>query len=248
MINKDKKKVIKKYIFISFLVFAIVISILLTIKYNVEGDKEMPYTLNKITIRSTLDATDNQSENLWDKNLSQNNDIVIFIGKNDNVKSDAKIKSVKITNKFAEIGPKKGQIKMYLPTSNEANKTYTNHGEDCISVDVEYLGNVFNNYESREIAEDGGFLAFRISNEDIAHYVSNEDTEIAYNKSLLEKAGVSDEDIKFTLTFDLIIETSENTKYKGTVKIDLPVNNFENSGIEYKEITDLNNVIFKRIK
>ena len=38
---------------------------------------------------------------------------------------DAKIKSVKITNKFAEIGPKKGQIKMYLPTSNEVNKTYT---------------------------------------------------------------------------------------------------------------------------
>ena len=248
MDKKDKKKFIKKYIFITFIIFAIAVSILLTIKYNVEGDKEMPYVLTKITIRSTLDATNNESENLWDINLSQNNDVVVFISKNENVKSDEKIKSVKITNKFAEITPKKGTIKMYLPTNNDVNKTYVNHSEDCISADVEYIGNVFNNYESREIAEDGGLLAFRISNENIATYISNEDLEIAYNKSLLEKAEVKEEDISFVFTFDLIIETTSGTKYKGTVKLDLPVGSFENSGIISKEITDFSKVIFKRTK
>lgn len=248
MDKKDKKKVVKKYIFISFIIFAIVISILLTIKYNVEGDKEMPYVLSKISIRSALDGTNNQSENLWDINLSQINDVIVFISKNENVKSDEKIKSVKITNKFAEVTPKKGTIKMYLPTSNDVNKTYVNHSEDCISVDVEYIGNVFNNYESREIAEDGGFIAFRISNEDIANYVSNDDLEIAYNKSLLEKAQINEEEISFTFTFDLIIETTDGIKYKGTVKLDLPVGSFENSGIINQEITDFSKVIFKRTK
>lgn len=247
MDKKGKRKVIKKYIFISFLSLAIIVSILLTIKYNVEGEKGMPFELTKISIRSTLDATDNQSENLWDINLSQNNDVVVFISKTDNAKNDEKIKSVKITNKYAEVTPKKGKVKMYLPTSNEVNKAYINHSQDCISLDIEYVGNVFNNYESREIAEDGGLLAFRISNEDIANYISNEDTEIAYNKSLLEKAGVSEDEISFKFTFDIIIETSKGIKYKGTVKLDMPVESFENSGIINKELTDFSDVIFKRI-
>lgn len=247
MDKKGKRKVIKKYIFISFLSLAIIVSILLTIKYNVEGEKGMPYELTKISIRSTLDATDNQSENLWDINLSQNNDVVVFISKTDHAKNDEKIKSVKITNKYAEVTPKKGKVKMYLPTSNEVNKAYINHSQDCISLDIEYVGNVFNNYESREIAEDGGLLAFRISNEDIANYISNEDTEIAYNKSLLEKAGVSEDEISFKFTFDIIIETSKGIKYKGTVKLDMPVESFENSGIINKELTDFSDVIFKRI-
>lgn len=245
MEKKDKKRIIKKYIFISFITFAFLITILLTLKYNVEGEKNMPFELSKITIKSTLDATNNESENLWDINLSQNNDIVIYINKNNNSQSDEKIKSVRLTNKYANNTPIKGNVKMYLPTSNEKNKTYLNHAEDCLAADVEYLGNTFNNYERREIAEDGGQLAFRISNEDIATYISNEDTEVAYNKSLFEKAGVSEEEIKFSIIFDLVIETTKNNKYKGTINLELPVGNFENSGIVSKEITDFSNVIFK---
>lgn len=247
MEKKEKRKVIKKYIFISFITLTVILSVLLMLKYNVEGETNMPFELTKITIRSTLDATNNESENLWDINLSQNNDVVVYISKNTNSKSEEKIKSVKLVNKYAEVTPKKGKIKMYLPTSNEKNKTYLNHGEDCLAADVEYLGNSFNNYERREIAEDGGQFAFRISNEDIATYISNEDLEVAYNKSLLEKAGATEEDIKFTITFDLLIETTKNIKYKGTIKLEMPVGNFENSGIVSRELTDFSQVIFKRV-
>ena len=247
MEKKEKRKVIKKYIFISFITLAIILSVLLTLKYNVEGEKNMPFELTKISIRSTLSAINNESENLWDINLSQNNDVVVYINKNNNTKSEEKIKAVKIINKNIEVTPNKGKIKMYLPTSNEKNQTYLNHGEDCLTTDVEYLGNSFNNYERREIAEDGGQLAFRISNEDIATYVSNDDLEVIYNKSLLEKAGASEEDIKFTISFDLLIETTKNVKYKGTIKLEMPVGSFENSGIVSKELTDFSNVIFKRI-
>lgn len=248
MEKKEKKRIIKKYIFISFITFAFLITILLTIKYNVEGERNMPFELSKITIKSTLDATNNESENLWDINLSQNNDIVIYINKNNNSKSDEKIKAVRLINKYIDTTPIKGNVKMYLPTSNEKNKTYLNHAEDCMATDVEYIGNTFNNYERREIAEDGGQLAFRISNENIATYVSNDDLEVVYNKSLFEKAGVSENEIIFSTKLDLIIETTKNTKYKGTINLELPVGNFENSGIVSKEITDFSNVVFKREK
>ena len=77
MEKEVKKRILKKYIFISFLLIAISVSILLMVKYNVEGEKNLPLELNKIIIKSTINAQSNASENLWDLNLEQNNDIYI---------------------------------------------------------------------------------------------------------------------------------------------------------------------------
>lgn len=81
MENEVKKRIIKKYIFISFLLIAISVSILLMIKYNVEGEKNLPLELDKVIIKSSINAKSNQSENLWDLNLEQDNDIYIYISK-----------------------------------------------------------------------------------------------------------------------------------------------------------------------
>ena len=83
MEKEVKKRILKKYIFISFLLIAISVSILLMVKYNVEGEKNLPLELNKIIIKSTINAQSNASENLWDLNLEQNNDIYIYFKKND---------------------------------------------------------------------------------------------------------------------------------------------------------------------
>ena len=72
MEKEAKKRVLRKYIFISFLLIAIAISILLMIRYNVEGEQNMPFEISKIVIQSTLDAeSKEESENIWDLKLTQ---------------------------------------------------------------------------------------------------------------------------------------------------------------------------------
>ena len=66
------------------------------VKYNVEGEKNLPLELDKVIIKSSINAKSNQSENLWDLNLEQDNDIYIYFKKNDKV--DQKIESIKIAN------------------------------------------------------------------------------------------------------------------------------------------------------
>ena len=64
---------------------------------------------------------------------------------------------------------------------------------------------------------------------------------------MLNDMGITDEDIKFTVNFDLIIETEKN-KFKTNMTLELPAGNITKEGISSKEITDTDKYIFKRIK
>ena len=89
-------------------------------------------------------------------------------------------------------------------------------------------------------------IAFRISNKNLGTYISNEDTEIQYNGTLLEKAQINQEDIKLKATMDIILQVSEKEKYKGTLIIDLPAGEFKEKGVIDNQITDFSKIIFKR--
>lgn len=246
MESETKKKVLKKYIFIAFLLIAISISILLMVKYNVEGEKNLPYKLEKIIVKSSIDAQSRQSENLWDLELLQNNDVYVYIAKNNNIASEEKIQSIKFNNIVVKKKTDLGKVKILLPTSNVIKTNYLNSTEDYFSKGFEYQGNTIDNMEKQEICQDGGMLAFRISNQEIGEYIANEGDEIQYNKTLLEKAGIEEKDLQFEIELDMIIQLDKDEKYKGTIKFDLPVDTFENKGIVDKEITDFSKVIFKR--
>lgn len=244
MEKEIKSKVIKKYIFISFLLLAIIISTLLIVRYNVEGEKSLPFELEKIIIKSSIDTQNNESENIWDLSITQNNDIYIYFKKNNSFKTN--IEKVKIDN-FQIIKKKEiGTTKLFLPTSNDIKTSFKNSTEDYIKKGIEYTTNTVDNMEKQEISKDGGMLAFRISNQELATYVSNEETEINYDGSLLKKAGISEEDIKITAKMDITIQVSQKEKYKGTLEVELPVENFEDKSIVDKQITDFSKVIFKR--
>lgn len=247
MEEEAKKRVLRKYIFIAFLLLTVAVVILLMIKYNVEGEKNMPFKLNKIVIQSMIDTKSREgSENLWDLELTQNNDIYIHIEKNKEVQSESQIKNVKIKRIAQTVKPKKGQISILLPTKNNANRIFSNSSENYLNKTIEFNGNTSDNLERQEICQDGGMIAFRISNQNIGEYVSNEGDEIKYDKSLLEKAEIEEKEIKFQTEIDLIIETTEDEKYKGTISLDLPVDTFENRGVVTTEITDTSKIIFKR--
>ncbi len=244
-VEKEKKsKIIKKYIFISFLALSIIISTLLIVKYNVEGEKNLPFEIEKISIKSSLDTKSNQSENIWDLSIIQNNDIYIYFKKNE--KLDSEVQKIRIENLKIKRNKEIGQTKLFIPTSNDIKTNFKNSTEDYSKKGIEYTVNNVDNMEKQEISQNGGMIAFRISNQDLAEYISNEEVDLQYDGTLLQKAGITEQDIKITASMDIIIEISKKEKYKGTLTLELPIEDFNEKSILGIEKTDLSDVIFKR--
>ena len=59
--------------------------------------------------------------------------------------------------------------------------------------------------------------------------------------------GVNLEEISFNISFDIIITTSENVNYKGTITLDMLINSVIEEGSSSTEITAFSNIVFKRI-
>ena len=89
-------------------------------------------------------------------------------------------------------------------------------------------------------------IGFRVSLDELGKFVSNENDEISYDGSLLKNANVTNEQIQTNLNFDMIIETNENIKFRGTFSLELPKGNILEEGSSSLEITDFSDVIFKR--
>ena len=127
---------------IAFVVLIIMISVVATIviKYQVDGETNMPFELKKITIISTAEPeviTENAkiSENTeettepeiveekttWNFKIHQINDMYFFIDKNENYKKEKKIDSVTIENLQITREPTKGIVKFYMPNSAEGD-------------------------------------------------------------------------------------------------------------------------------
>ena len=109
------------------------------------------------------------------------------------------------------------------------------------------MGGVIDDLKSLEISNNGGILGFRVAVEELGNYISNEDEEITYDGKLLSNLGINVSDILFDMSFDVIITTSENISFKGTIRLDMPIETVGEEGSSSKEITDFSNVVFKRI-
>ena len=83
--------------------------------------------------------------------------------------------------------------------------------------------------------------------DNLGNYISNDSTEITYDGKLLQNINVNIDEIKFSLNFDILIETNKNVTYKGTISIDLPADEIIEKGSCNFEITDFDDVVFKRI-
>lgn len=73
-----------------------------------------------------------------------------------------------------------------------------------------------------------------------------ESEEIKQDGTLLSKIGVTYEEIKFNVSFDITIELIDETKFTGTVTLDLPTGDITNFGVSNTEKTDFSDIIFKR--
>ena len=244
--TKDK---IKLGIALGILLTIILTVLLIIVQYQVEGEKNMPYKLSKITIISTAEGEQNTVEGeediKWNLNIFQNNDVYIFIDKASEDATDL-LESVTIQNINITEAPKKGTVKAYMPNS-EDGRVFTYDENYVIKSHLTYNGGTSSDTKTLTIGNQGGSCAIRFSNTNIGTYKSNEDTEIKHDGELIQKIGVTEEEITFNVSFDIII-TVNDIKYKANVTLNLPCKNLIEEKTSSIEITDTSSIVFKRIR
>ena len=219
----------------------------MALKYNVEGETNLPFDLTKVSIISNVEGIDNteDTQNKWNLKVNQNNDIYLYIKKNDNYKETEIIDSIKLDNFKIEESPKVGQLKLYKPDNSVETNIFINKEENEVD-SIEYEGNLDANIKDLKIANQGGLVIFRFANCGIGDYISNDDEEIKHSE-LLKKLSVNNEDLKFKISFDMYINLNSKKSYKANIKLELPVKDVVDNGVQNEEITDFDNVIFKRV-
>lgn len=239
-----KKNLIKKILFFLFIIIALVVVWFIMKKYDVEGEKVLPYSISKILVVSTVDGkVVDDHQNIWNIGVTQINDIYMYIDKT--MEKDVLIKEIKLSNFNLTKTPQKGTVKLLRPTG-ELSNLYTYSEQDYLDSEIVYTGSVIDDMKSLEIANTGGVLGFRFSLEDLGDYVSNDAQEITYDGTLLSNVGINIDEIKFNVSFDITITTSEDVNFTGTLNLDLPLDTVIEEGSSNEEITNFDDVVFKR--
>ena len=218
---------------------------IIVLRYHVEGETNMPFTLSKISVISSCEGVDKEAvDTKWAFDVYQSNDIYLYIDKNSDYEKTEIIQSVCIDNIQIE-AKEKDKVKIYRPDTEAENVIFKNE-EDNMVEQLEFLGDVESDLKTLKISNQGGLIAFRCSYDNLVEFKSNEE-EILHTE-LLKKANVSLEDIKVKLTFDLTIKLESKKEYKTTITLDLPNENVIEDGVASSERTDLKEFIFKRVQ
>lgn len=239
--TKKHFHIVVMIVIITIILFTLGIIIL---KYNVEGETNMPFQLSKISIISSSEGMDKETtDTKWAFDVYQSNDIFLYIDKNEEYGKTEVIKSIIVNNIQIE-AKQKDNIKIYKPDEQEEKLIFKNKEENKVE-EIEYTGAMESNLKQLKISNQGGLVAFRCSNDNLATYTSD-DEEINHYE-LLKKAGVKQEDLETKITFDLTIKLEEGKEYKSTIHLNLPVEDVIEKGMTSIEITDLKDFIFKRV-
>ncbi|MCI8655525.1 MAG: hypothetical protein HFJ48_06660 [Clostridia bacterium] len=244
--NRETKLKILKLSLIIIVAVAIVFTIgMIVLTYHVEGETNLPFKITKIVEVSSSEGVEKQDgEDMWALDINQNNDIYIYIEKNKNYGKTEIIDKIKINNFEIKRNSSIGEFNIYKP-SEESNEIFVST-ENNKTKEIIYTGELQSNVRKNQISNQGGIVVFRCANDKVGEYISNEVEEVNYSK-LLEKTGITSEDLKATISFDITIELISKKVYKATSSIELPIGDIIHNPTESLEITDLSNIVFKRI-
>ena len=244
--EKDKKEKLKLAVTFAIIVIAFVIAITIMLKYSLEGESNMPFNLSEIIVVSSAEGVTNEEnpDNYkWNLDIMQYNDIYLQISKNEEYDKNTYIESVEIEN-FYFTDPKIGNTRLYMPNSTEGS-LFSYDDSFLIQRVLTYKGSENSNTKTLNISNQGGIILFRTANTEVGSYVSNDDAEIAHNGSLISKTSATLEDLKYTISFDIVINTNI-AKYRGTVTVDLPCGDILQEGTSQLDKKDCTDIIFKR--
>lgn len=247
-IKKLEENKMPKALHISIIALIIVAigftAVMLILRYDEKGEENMPFDISKISIISSINGQDvEDDDNLWNKSVGQDNDIYIYIEKNDNYKKTETIEKIVLNNFKISQKPQKGELTIYKPSNNE-KELFENINENKAE-EIIFTGEQLTKIKELKISNQGGIVAFRLANQNIGKYVSN-DNEIDY-KDLLKKINIKEEDIKANISFDVNIVLADSKQFKSTIDLELPAEGIVESGKSSIEFMG-KDFVFKRIE
>lgn len=219
---------------------------ILVLRYNVEGETNLPFNLSKIVVVSTAEGNNKENaENKWAMDINQNNDIYLYIEKNEHYNETETIEKITLDNFLITRNSEIGAQKIYKP--NETETVIFKNAIENETQNIEYTGDLQSNIKQCKISNQGGLVVFRYSLDGVGEYLSNEGEEVNHSE-LLKKININNEDLKANISFCITIKLNSGKAFKATVKIDVPNGNVVENGTVNQEITDLNDIVFKRIE
>ena len=215
------------------------------LRYQVEGETNLPFELSKMIVVSTAESNEIEAvaDTKWNFSVNQYNDIYLEIQKNDQYTKNTNIKNITFENFVVEKNSGAENIKLYR--ANSEGKVVEDEAH-LVGSSLTYKGEKETNLDELKISNQGSIILLRSVNQNVCEVRSN-DEEIIHDGTLLAKGNTNSEDLNYKLSFDIIIETSRNIKYKGTITIDLPTGDVQTQGKTQLEKTDFSDVIFKRM-
>ena len=243
--NLNKK--IFHIIMITAIVFVILcLAGILILRYQVEGESNMPFKITKISIVESVEGNAIQgATEKWNLNVNQYNDIYIYIEKNSSYGKTEIIEEVEINNIIINKQNEKGELKLYKPVVDE-KRMFINSAENEIT-GITYKGELESNIKEQKISNQGGIIAFRYGINNLSQYISENDEQIDHSQ-LLKLTNITQEDLQTNLSFNIIIKLTSGKKYQATINLDVPTEDIVEKGTIGKEITELDGIIFKRIE
>lgn len=243
--NSNFKKVIRKSIFSFIIVLIATLIGLVILKYHVEGEQNMPFDLAQVLVVSSAEGYQNKEskKNNWDLEVYQTNDIYLNLKKNKNYKQTEIIKSIEIKNINIDEKPIVGDIGIYVPDGK--NQIYNYKEENKIGSEIIYTGDLKSDINALKISNQGGTIIFRIANDTGKRYVSNE-AEMKHDGTLLKKVGITNEQIKFKISFDIAINLESGITFTGRINLELPQGDITSQGVSNLDMKDKKDIVFKR--
>lgn len=245
--NRETKLKILRISLAIIIIVAIIFTIgMIILKYNVEGEMNLPFKITKIIVVSSSGGTEPQEqENMWDIDVGQYNDIYIYISKNESYGRTEIIDNIKLNNFQINKNEEIGETNIYIP-SEEGTELFSNTENNKVS-EIMYTGELESNVKKKQISNQGGLVVFRCANDKLGKYISNEVEEVNYD-TLLANIGISNDQLKCTISFDITIELVSKRAYKAKAILELPVGDVVANKTTNLEITDLKDIAFKRIE
>ena len=246
MFRNLNKKIFHIIMIIAIIFVILCVAGILILRYQVEGESNLPFKITKISIVESVEGNAIQgATEKWNLNVNQNNDIYIYIEKNSSYGKTEIIEEVEINNIIINKQNEKGELKLYKPVVDE-KRMFINSAENEIT-GITYKGELESNIKEQKISNQGGIVAFRYGINYLSQYVSENDEHIDH-RQLLKLTNITQEDLQTKLSFNIIIKLTSGKKYQATINLDVPTDEIIEKGTIGKEITELDEIIFKRIE
>lgn len=239
------KKIVHICVILGIIVLILIIAGIIMLRYQVEGETNLPFELTKMIVVSTAESNEIEAaaDTKWNFSVNQYNDIYLEIQKNDEYTKNTNIKNIIFENFVIEKNSGAENIKLYR--ANSEGKVVEDEAH-LVGSSLTYKGEKETNLDELKISNQGSIILLRSVNQNVCEVRSN-DEEIIHDGTLLAKGNANSEDLNYKLSFDVVIETSRDIKYKGTISIELPTGDVQTQGKTQLEKTDFSDVIFKRM-